>query len=560
MAYSLERTVKDADLVPVSGALVYVYDVDGNLADLVTVGDVPTDNPATTGADGYAAIFAAHEGFYTLKYNWAGRERLIEATAVAGRGPIEIALAAAAYAESMAGPTYASTGAGLAATTDGQGFAVDNGDGTVTVYLNSAGVAVAQRMLATSAALSASGGAALVGFLQSGTGATARTVQDKLRECPVSIADFSGDTATALAAALVASDRVFTPSGAISLGSNVSLTGAVSWRNEGTWSGAGIIDTTTDYSGFNYSADFRKVRFVEGRGTAGTPDTNKDATGLFSKHSNVTSAAGQQNPTLVAQHYKWNTTALTVGQALFAEAIDKGGNGIGRTDFVEGIRTHAIGMGGNAYGIIALGQVGDGVSTPNAKYAIAVEGEVIRTAGSDAVDPLVWTSANNLDASYLATCRIGVKPMAGFMVNPFNEVTMRCGFMVGNSFAAQGATKPIVDFAAFATIENSVPHGLYVRNVTYSWASVPNNIPLRAVNAAGSAEHNILDYGADNTLAIGTDATAVRIKGLSIFNPPASATPGANGELVIEATSNTSLTFKLKGSDGTVRSGSIALS
>src|SRR3546814_1712704 len=41
-----------------------------------------------------------------------------------------------ATAESAAGPTYPDTAAGLAATADGQAFAVDNGDGTVTIYLN----------------------------------------------------------------------------------------------------------------------------------------------------------------------------------------------------------------------------------------------------------------------------------------------------------------------------------------------------------------------------------------------------------------------------------------
>lgn len=124
----------------------------------------------------------------------------------------------AAAAEAASGPTYASTAAGLAATSTGQGFAVDNGDGTVSVYLNTAGVAVLQRTLATVAYLAstaagegaaligmegggtaqsaidarvqtadlastASGkGAEMVGFLQSGTGAVARDTQSKLRE------------------------------------------------------------------------------------------------------------------------------------------------------------------------------------------------------------------------------------------------------------------------------------------------------------------------------------------------------------------------------------------
>lgn len=44
-----------------------------------------------------------------------------------------------------------------------------------------------------------------------------------------------------------------------------------------------------------------------------------------------------------------------------------------------------------------------------------------------------------------------------------------------------------------------------------------------------------------------------------IQTPPASVTPGSNGQMVVQLTSDTSLTFKVKGSDGTVRSGSITL-
>ena len=44
------------------------------------------------------------------------------------------------------------------------------------------------------------------------------------------------------------------------------------------------------------------------------------------------------------------------------------------------------------------------------------------------------------------------------------------------------------------------------------------------------------------------------------LRPSSSLTPSANGDLCIEATNNTTLTFKLKGSDGTVRSGTVALS
>src|SRR3546814_19384495 len=44
-----------------------------------------------------------------------------------------------ATAESAAGPTYPDTAAGLAATADGQAFAVDNGDGTYTIHPKASG-------------------------------------------------------------------------------------------------------------------------------------------------------------------------------------------------------------------------------------------------------------------------------------------------------------------------------------------------------------------------------------------------------------------------------------
>ena len=68
----------------------------------------------------------------------------------------------------------------------------------------------------------------------------------------------------------------------------------------------------------------------------------------------------------------------------------------------------------------------------------------------------------------------------------------------------------------------------------------------------------------------GTSGTTIKDSGILYTNllvsggqlgaPGSSVTPVNNGDLVVQATSNTSLTFKLKGSDGTVRSGSITLS
>ena len=58
---------------------------------------------------------------------------------------------------------------------------------------------------------------------------------------------------------------------------------------------------------------------------------------------------------------------------------------------------------------------------------------------------------------------------------------------------------------------------------------------------------------------IGTQAAALVTKANPVLLPAASATPANNGELVFERTSNTSLTLRLKGTDGVVRSVALTL-
>lgn len=135
------------------------------------------------------ALFIAEDTDSTFVVRPGENTLQAAASALTAEGWADAAALSAATAEAAAGPTYASTAAGLAATTSGEAFAVDAGGGLVSVYLNSSGTAVLQRTLATTGALAAAGGAALVGFLQSGTGATARTVQSKLRDT-VSVKDF----------------------------------------------------------------------------------------------------------------------------------------------------------------------------------------------------------------------------------------------------------------------------------------------------------------------------------------------------------------------------------
>lgn len=152
------------------------------------------------------ALFIAEDTDSTFVVRPGENTLQAAASALTAEGWADAAALSAATAEAAAGPTYASTAAGLAATTNGEAFAVDAGGGLVSVYLNSSGTAVLQRTLATTGALAASGGSALVGFIQSGTGATARTLQAKARDL-VSVKDFGAvgngvaDDTAAIAAA-----------------------------------------------------------------------------------------------------------------------------------------------------------------------------------------------------------------------------------------------------------------------------------------------------------------------------------------------------------------------
>jgi len=82
--------------------------------------------------------------------------------------------------------------------------------------------------------------------------------------------------------------------------------------------------------------------------------------------------------------------------------------------------------------------------------------------------------------------------------------------------------------------------------------------------ASGQTNQVVVGYNAvglgSNTSVIGNSSTLTfKAFGTPILTPAASSVPTVNGELTVEATSNTSLTFRLKGTDGTVRSASLTL-
>jgi hypothetical protein len=108
--------------------------------------------------------------------------------------------------------------------------------------------------------------------------------------------------------------------------------------------------------------------------------------------------------------------------------------------------------------------------------------------------------------------------------------------------------------------------GTYIKNPTGS-GSVTTNYGLYIEDQIkGTTNYSIYSVGGTNYFGgkVGIGETSpdykLDVNGAIGFTPGSSVTPVDNGDVVIEATNNTTLTFKLKGSDGTIRSGTVTLS
>lgn len=96
--------------------------------------------------------------------------------------------------------------------------------------------------------------------------------------------------------------------------------------------------------------------------------------------------------------------------------------------------------------------------------------------------------------------------------------------------------------------------------VPVAWTSVPEWM-RRVANALNPLTRNWPDFGTTGKVGAGTESPAYTLHSAGTFAcaPGASVTPLKNGDLVLEATSNTTVKVKLKGSDGVVRSVSLTL-
>lgn len=161
MSFYFSGNTVDQNSVPVVGAKVYVY-ANGALANLIDADGDALANPLTTIADGFYEGRTNDRGAYKAEFFWGGKLRYVREFSQADE--IE-GFAATALAAS--GPNYASTAAGLAATTVGDTFAVDEGD-TIAIYSHDAG-SVATFLRRYPQNLAAPSGASLVGVPEGGS-------------------------------------------------------------------------------------------------------------------------------------------------------------------------------------------------------------------------------------------------------------------------------------------------------------------------------------------------------------------------------------------------------
>lgn len=168
------------------------------------------------------------------------------------------------------------------------------------------------------------------------------------------------------------------------------------------------------------------------------------------------------------------------------------------------------------------------------------------------------TDTTSAAGSWLLELLVGGS--AKFAIKKSGEIFSLGGRYVPNAMSDLGTSLYTAD--GLWTFYHS---GTEAFTITGSQARVNSNHCLGW--SSGGSRNSAIDTGMSRNAAGVVEfnnGTAGQFRDLKlrsvIQQPPASITPSSNGDLVFEATSNTSVTVKLKGSDGTVRTAVLTLS
>ena len=155
----------------------------------------------------------------------------------------------------------------------------------------------------------------------------------------------------------------------------------------------------------------------------------------------------------------------------------------------------------------------------------------------------IGTGGNNIAMTIDTSQEVGIGTTSPSQKLHVTTTTAYEGILVNGSGA------PSVCFAASGGTTTEWKVGLSGNN--------SNNF---AIGTTTTTDRVTIDAAGDLGIATGTPVYKCHVNGTFGCAPGASVTPVNNGDVIVEATGNTTLTFKLKGSDGTVRSGTVTLS
>lgn len=195
--------------------------------------------------------------------------------------------------------------------------------------------------------------------------------------------------------------------------------------------------------------------------------------------------------------------------------------------------------------ILASNQAAGVIGTNVGISAIARKGGT----GSITTNVGLQVYCGNLSATGSITTNTGLE--IGGANSPWvnsGTVTTNTALLIGNS-TNFGTTKKAFDCQS--TADSSFAGKL----------GIGNSAPTANLDVMATTEQLRLGYDASYYAAFTVGSTgALKIAAPLSWRPAASATPAANGDLTIEATSNTQATIKFKGTDGVVRSVALTLS
>lgn len=284
------------------------------------------------------------------------------------------------------------------------------------------------------------------------------------------------------------------------------------------------IETPTACS-YNFTGSIRGMQFEarhKGNGSCAA------VVGIFGNALNESGNTATLNITLQAQAY--NNAGGTVTSNYGVNALARNVS-TGTISYNYGLFTSARNLGGgtNDYNYGSFISLQNGSSPGTINHAIGVNVQLIN--GSGTITEAIGLSIGKTDAW----------TNTGTITNCY-------GLCIGSS-TNMGTNKWSI------YNESSAP--------SYFAGSIGAGTtgPSAKLHAISTSEQLRLGYGAANYAGFTVDSGGkLKISQALTWVPPASITPASIGDLTVQATSNTSLTFKLKGSDGTVRSGSITLS